>query len=461
MFDVPFCVLLALTATLLPHFWRRHEAKLAINWGVLDLEEEHEPCRPEHYGDHRINPVTNEIEPYFSTWERVPKYGFSVLVLLVIFITNTTILLLCMVLRHEIKDYLWGGALLFQILLAFVVEILNSFSVTISRWLTNNENHRTQTEFEYHALCKSMSLNFVNSYFVLFYTLFFKNHIPMFGFIQTQCLYDSCITEISYQLTTFVMFHLIGQNLMEYGYPKVKEWFLTINKMAKIIDPKVELADMSSAEKQYRRDNFNSFEEYDEVLVLHGYVVLFSVASPWVALLIVVSIVAEIIVDSKVLVGSSQRTKPVITKTNEPYTTAFEFYGILATFTNVAILIFSSDRYVRWTFTEKLVLFITLEHTIFISRALVKTFLPVVPQTVSMLQLRQQHMVHRCLENIKVEQAQDLSVYRGADADHIEVFESDVCDVTEEDEPQLSLHESFIALKEGIMNIVKTQNAGK
>jgi len=248
---------------------------------------------------------------------------------------------------------------------------------------------------------------------------------------------------------------------MEHGYPKVKEWFLTINKMAKIIDPKVELADMSSAEKQYRRDNFNSFEEYDEVLVLHGYVVLFSVASPWVALLIVVSIVAEIIVDSKVLIGSSQRTKPVITKTNEPYTTAFEFYGILATFTNVAILIFSSDRYVRWTFTEKLVLFITLEHTIFISRALVKTFLPVVPQTVSMLQLRQQHMVHRCLENIKVEQAQDLSVYRGADADHIEVFESDVCDVTEEDEPQLSLHESFIALKEGIMNIVKNQNARK
>merc|ERR1712137_963862 len=400
------------------------------------------------------------IEPYFSTWERLPKYGFSVLMLLLLFVTNTTILLVCMVMRHEIKDYLWGGELLFQILLAFVVEVLNSFSVNISRCLTNQENHRTQTEFEYHALCKSMSLNFVNSYFVLFYTLFFKNHIPMFGFIQTHCLYDDCLTEIASQLTVFVLFHLIGQNVAEYGYPKVKEWFLSINKLAKVIDPKIELADMSSAEKQYKRDNFNSFEEYDEVLVLHGYVVLFSVASPWVALLIVVSVVVEIIVDSKVLVSSSQRTKPVVTKTNEPYTTAFEFYGILATFTNVAILIFSSDRYDTWTFTEKLVLFITLEHTIFISRALVKHFLPVVPQTVSMLQLRQQHMVHRCLENIKVEQAQDLSVYRGAE-DHIEVFESDVCDVTEEDEPQLSLQESFVALKEGVMGIVMAHRAGK
>lgn len=80
-----------------------------------------------------------------------------------------------------------------------------------------------------------------------------------------------------------------------------------------------------------------------------------------------------------------------------------------------------AEEYDSWNYTEKLVLFIYLEHMILIARLVLRLIFPQVPGNVELLQLKQEHMVHRCLENIKVEQNQDFSMFRDHRSSNIQV----------------------------------------
>merc|ERR1712217_931513 len=102
---------------------------------------------------------------------------------------------------------------------------------------------------------------------------------------------------------------------------------------------------------------------------------------------------------------------------------------------------FASKEYDSWTFVEKLCFFVYIEHMIFIARLLLKLIFPEVPRNVELLQLKQDNMVHRCLENIKVQQNMDTSMFREGQAEQIEVFEHDLLD-DDEAEPTLQLSAS-------------------
>merc|ERR1712014_487479 len=99
--------------------------------------------------------------------------------------------------------------------------------------------------------------------------------------------------------------------------------------------------------------------------------------------------------------------------------------------------------------TEKITLFLYLEHTLLLARLLLKVIFPATPRNVELLQLKQENMVHRCLEDIKVEQHQDFSMFRDTKHVNIEVFEHDYLDDDEDPEPTLSLRDSANTLYDG------------
>merc|ERR1719491_1348047 len=136
-------------------------------------------------------------------------------------------------------------------------------------------------------------------------------------------------------------------------------------------------------------------------------------------------------------------------RNNEPWDTAFDIYGTLATVTNLVLLVFASEEYATWTFTEKLMLFVLLIHMIFVAKIAIKVAFPEVPRSVILLHLKQVSMVHRCLENIKVEPQQDFTLFRQHGANSFEVMEQDVFD--EDDiEPELNVGESVKKMKQGM-----------
>lgn len=442
---IPFCILMGVWATFLPYFWRRQEAKYAIGWGTLDLVEALEKCRPEYYGDPRINPVTAQVEPYFDWKRRLKYYALSCTTMC---ITTTVLVCVCLsivLLRHHMGTHGPGGLWGFQISVAIFVELVNVFLAKMASWLTAKENHRTQSEHETHMLSKVMVLKFICSYCILYYTAFFKHHSYLFN-QQMECWRDDCFLDLQWQLGIFVMFRLVVSNTVEYFTPKVKLWWRSLyldrnqgvgNRSQSVNNilhstlsghTSLELADMSAAEQQAKKDKYDEFATSDDALISHGFTTFFAVASPWVCIAALVSVLVEIAVDMKSLMDNRQRPIPIRARNNEPWSTAFDIYGVLAASTNIFLLIFASKQYETWTFTEKLVLFIYLEHMILFARLLLRVIFPQVPRNVELLQLKQDNMVHRCLENIKVEQNQDFSMFRDHRDHNIHVFDQDILD---------------------------------
>jgi len=393
----------------------------------LDLQDIPEPCRPQHHGEPRLNPVTAQVEPFYPWHQRMWRYVQSAVAMVFFSILIIFTLLCLMYMRHRLNHSSWWSIAAFQFLIAMCVELGNYILTHASRYLTERENHRTQSEHETQMLMKVMLLKFLNSYFVLFYIAFFKSHLPLFG-QPLQCMNNDCFLDLQWQLGIFVFVRLTISSLAEYLWPKFRHWWRScVYDQQHCLNychgaPMMELAHMSSAEQQARKEPYDSFSICDDHLITHGYATLFAVTSPWVCAATFLGMVVEIFVDVKSLCESRQRPIPTQAKTNDPWTMAFDVYGVLAASANIILLIFTSHQYESWTLTEKLCFFIYLEHMIFLSRMLLKVLLPELPRNVELLQLKQEQQVHRCLENIKVQQDMDSSMLGGHRNENIEVF---------------------------------------
>merc|ERR1712039_364111 len=118
--------------------------------------------------------------------------------------------------------------------------------------------------------------------------------------------------------------------------------------------------------------------------------------------------------------------------------------------------IFASQEYNSWTLTEKLTLFVFIEHVLLILRFVLKVIFPEVPRSVQVLYMRQEMMVHRALENIKVEPVENFSIFHERQNVHQpEVFEHDYLEDQNEVEPKLELMESGKTMVTGMMEVVQ------
>jgi anoctamin-5 len=367
------------------------------------------------------------------------------------------VILLLIFLRHLEKNQINGGLAAMQLYTAIAVEIMNALMALVAHKLTKLENHRTQNENDTHELAKVVCFKFLNSYAALYYIAFFKKHEALFG-TPMRCIRGDCLLDLQSQLGIFVVLRIFIALTSEYLRPRFsymyRAYLLEGQSLMSVLAgrSRIHVADMSKAEKQSRDDKFESFGEFDQVLVTHGYATLFAVSSPWVCAATLFACLFGIWLDKTKLLETKQRPLPRKSRSIEPWDSAFEIYGVLAAFTNLFLLIFTSQQYMLWSFTEKLTYFVFLEHWILVSRLVVNQVFPVVPRSIAFLQLKQEAMVHRCLENIKVEAVADLSMFREQKNDEYEVFE---CDTLEEDmedmqEPQLDLGLSGRTMFDGI-----------
>merc|ERR1719454_554690 len=84
-------------------------------------------------------------------------------------------------------------------------------------------------------------------------------------------------------------------------------------------NPLTVMPDLSSAEKQAKKEDYDLYEDMDEVLILYGYTTLFVVACPWVPMLTLFSCVLECFLDQKKLILLYRRPMPQSASSNEPW----------------------------------------------------------------------------------------------------------------------------------------------
>mmetsp|Transcript_67035 Transcript_67035/g.169851 ORF Transcript_67035/g.169851 Transcript_67035/m.169851 type:complete len:744 (-) Transcript_67035:130-2361(-) len=393
------CIGMGFWAVFFIHFWRRTAATHALKWGTLGMGKQLEPTRPEFVGVSRINPVTGRVDRYYPWSERIWRVLFSASVLSVAIVSLVFCILVLFCLRRVFHEQ--NVRFTFMVINAVVVEMFNAIFTNVAKWLTDRENHRAYSEYQNHLLAKTVVFKFVNCYVSLYYIAFFKDNTYLFS-VPMECVNSDCLNDLGMQLAVFMVTRLTLQNFLELGLPYLLMAYRNFKErrtfhMSLFANPLTIMPDLSSAEKQSKKEDYDVYEDMDEVLVLYGYTTLFVVACPWVPLVALLSSILECFLDQKKLVFLYRRPFPMPAANNEPWDTAFDIFGILAMMTNTAVIVFSSNAFEGMSHAHKGLMFLGIEHAMIFGRLIVSFFMPAVPTSVKVLQMQQNVMVHRHL----------------------------------------------------------------
>ena len=196
--------------------------------------------------------------------------------------------------KHYLKDAndFWSQTLItviFASMNAVQIKLMNILYTFLAKKLNEWENYQKDYQKTRDLTIKLIIFEFINAYFSIFYIGFVKpniNNDPCAG---------TCIQEIETQLyTTFLINFLL--NFVEVGIPfilyKYREWKYKKNIEAKYSSYESQAIIRSivphSVVHQMLIDQAeNMIYEYNEIIILFGYVCLFSVSAPLTPFLII------------------------------------------------------------------------------------------------------------------------------------------------------------------------------
>ena len=232
------------------------------------------------------------------------------------------------------------------------IQILNAIYTRLAVKLNNFENHRLQFDYYNALVAKRISFIVVNSFNSLFYIAFYEE-----GYKNN----SERLQALRIQLLTLFCTAIVIQNTMELGIPALIRWVKdTINAWKQT--QQIELLDHESVHSfESNRDNkvdeviYNDIRDQmarsptpslldntAEIVVLHGYIILFVVVFPLMPLLAVINNYFEIGIDYYNLLHS-QRCVPFSSNGIGVWKSVIAIFNIIAVFSNVALLTFRTD----------------------------------------------------------------------------------------------------------------------
>ena len=369
------------------------------------------------------------------------------------------------------------------------IAVMNEVYKIIAKKLTSWENHRTDSAYEANMITKAFVFQFINSYGSCFYIAFLKESqgsLPyatctrahfldyiahqgfqwnskevteyadrIFGFVGAavdspkcnRCTLDSfgipnCLGELQLQLATIFISRLVGQNISEILSPvlqaKAKIWLegVLMSKEEKAKHGNrsgmeaVRFAEQNYEQAEYeaklhKYEDVEFFNDYNELIIQYGYVVLFVVAFPLAPLLAFLNNIAEIHVDGFKLT-KYRRPHPDATESIGAW---FYFLGVMSTasvVTNCAIIFFSSDLLTGVSTLNKLTIFLCVENGMLFLKRLLEVQISDTPQRVQNLVDRYELIMTKVFKGLGVveeasyeEAAEDLDLEIRSNPRHV------------------------------------------
>ncbi|CAM9522050.1 unnamed protein product, partial [Discosporangium mesarthrocarpum] len=188
-----FSVFVALWAVTMLEFWKRKESRLAMRWGMSDFEES-EQNRPQFKGDTMVSYIDGRDMTFYPPEEQLQLMILAnlaiILVLCVVIAALGIVLYIKDVWRASSNPFLAKyGTYIGSFLLSVEIQLMNLVYKKIAVFLTEWENHRTDTQFEDNLISKLFLFQFVNSYASLYYMAFIES-MTRAGCIDKGCMFD-------------------------------------------------------------------------------------------------------------------------------------------------------------------------------------------------------------------------------------------------------------------------------
>ncbi|KAG3121706.1 hypothetical protein PI124_g1003 [Phytophthora idaei] len=325
----------------------------------------------------------------------------------------------------------WIYLLLTPILYGLLIPVLDAAFTRAARFLNNWENHRTESRYQSHLILKVFSFRFVHVFASLYYYAF-APHAETSRDGETQAAKSDGMVRVAIQLASFMVTGQLWKNVMETLYPFVRRRldarakkrasneqfnqstvFNGINAAAGPRGPNRQAttstklateAMMSSnaviheqcvrleqasdrAWEEAGLKQYDTFEDYTEMLVQFGYVSFFSLAFPLAPLLALLNNLLELRTDAFKLCQTRQR--PLAHKASGigVWLHVLQIMSVLAVLTNCFHLAYSTSLLERAfssvTATQKVWIVFGIEHLLLLIKVWLACAVPSVPRDVS------------------------------------------------------------------------------
>ncbi|XP_054714021.1 anoctamin-8-like [Uloborus diversus] len=410
---VVFALFNVLWATLYLESWKRNCAELAYRWGTLDIQNEllAEP-RPLFTGPLAISPITGRMEPTYPAWKRnLFRYCVSLPVIAFCLLIVFLVMFLIFELQTwwdrmiDSRGFPFWMTLFPKVLLALVINVFDGVYHRIAVWLNDKENYRGEEEYENHLVAKELLFQFVNSFLSLFYIAFYLQDME----------------KLKEQLAALLITRQVVGNIKESLIPFLTETFKLAHLGAdhtthspsgseneqKDLSSDQDSEPMSSASSTPVHDSSNkrkhnnltqaevesamykyegTFEDYLEMFIQFGYVILFSSAFPMAAMCALLNNVIEIRSDAFKLCMIFQRPFSQRAENIGTWQDAMEVMGVIAVIVNCALIGMSGQvqrMFPNLSTQGTIVLIVILEHLILSIKFGIAYAIPDVPQWVA------------------------------------------------------------------------------
>ncbi|PNF39603.1 Anoctamin-10 [Cryptotermes secundus] len=425
-----FCVFNVLWVTVFLEVWKRKCSELAFTWGTIGMTSLDEP-RPNYHGVMGIDVVTGRYQPQFPRWKTNARLYCASLPIVLLCMVGAFFVMLAsfwaeeMIIHMKKLHGLEAGGLLVlmpSILYSAVVFIMNCYYRKLATFLTEWENHRTQSQFDRHRVTKLVLFEFVNNFMSLFYIAFYiqdmemlKNQLTVMLIIFQainnfqEAILPLLIKCYSKKVTKALKFDAILGNKDNEGSSYIRKRRPTlIHEKDSVIpdhipalepdDPRIELAIAEGEMENYE----GTYDDYLEIFIQFGYVFLFSSVYPMAALWAVVNNILEIRADAFKLCCLYQRPMAKRVKDTGAWQRAFEAVGAMSIMTNCGLLCMSPQlRRLAPSLTsvEWVLLFVVLEHMLLGIRHILHLVIPDRPEWVRVALARINHQSKQALKN--------------------------------------------------------------
>lgn len=275
-----------------------------------------------------------------------------------------------------VKAFSFGGGILAGVANAMSIVILDKLYKEVAIKLTEWENHRTSTQFEDKLIQKLFIFQFINSYFSLAYIAFFKSGIlsePLLFGHSDRC-YDAngkavanCIDEMVSALLSIIISRMLIGNFTEFALPSVKSristWlrFRKARKELRAAEPTLTTAQIEArvqemlvlqldeGERQHLKPKYEfhpdvsgAFEDFGELIIGLGFILLFTSAFPLAPLLLLLGNILEHSLDGRKLLRQTQRPRYFGCKDIGWYVNALKLLVVSSVISNTGIVFFTS-----------------------------------------------------------------------------------------------------------------------
>ncbi|XP_063918070.1 anoctamin-10 isoform X2 [Zophobas morio] len=378
-----FCVFNVVWVTLVLEIWKKKSNELAFKWGTISMTSMDEP-RPNFRGSMGYDAISGKLQPqsprYFTY---IKMYCVSVPVVFLCLVGGFFMMLASfwaedyLKQSHASDEYI---ILVPSIIYSILVFVVNAYYRRLATFLTEWENHRTQSQFDRHRVTKLVLFEFVNNFMSLFYIAFIIRDMEMLrSQLQTMLIIFQLISHMQEALLPFTIkyygakfaswrksfFSSSREKNKFYRIATDEQLFPVLRSLPylPIDDTRIEEASKEGDMEDYT----DTYDDYLELFIQFGYVFLFSPVYPVAAFWALFNNVVEIRADAFKLCKIFQRPMSKRVKDIGAWQRCFEIIGAMSIMTNCGLLCLSPELkrsapemgQVEWV-----LLFVLLEHAL-------------------------------------------------------------------------------------------------